>query len=119
MRYCIERVGASLWHLALREKENNDMRAEYDFSGGARGKHYRAMQSGYTVTVRQTDGSTVIREVLPKEGVIILDPDVQEYFPDSESVNEALRGLIRLIPAEQVTAEQKESRRASKRAVGE
>jgi len=101
------------------EKENDDMRAEYDFRGGVRGKHYRAMQSGYTVTVHQADGSTVIKEVLPKEGVVILEPDVQQYFPDSESVNEALRGLIRLIPAREATTAQKGSKRASKRAVGE
>ncbi len=29
--------------------ENDSMRAEYDFTGGVRGKHYRAMQAGYTV----------------------------------------------------------------------
>jgi hypothetical protein len=28
----------------------------------------------------------------------MLEPDVREYFPDSEAVNEALRGLIALIP---------------------
>lgn len=26
---------------------DKDMRSEYDFSGGVRGKHYRAMQAGY------------------------------------------------------------------------
>ncbi len=30
---------------------------------------------------------------------ITLDPDVRKYFPDSESVNRALRGLIALIPS--------------------
>jgi len=28
----------------------------------------------------------------------MLEPDVQRYFPDSESVNKALRTLITLIP---------------------
>jgi hypothetical protein len=78
----------------------NEMRAEYDFTGGIRGKHYRTLQGGYTITVHQADGTTVVKEVELKEGVVVLEPDVQEYFPDSESVNEALRGLIRLIPAE-------------------
>jgi hypothetical protein len=82
------------------QKNLNDMRAEYDFAGGVRGKHYRAMQAGYTITVRQADGTTVVKEVMPKEGVVILEPDVQEYFPDSESVNATLRALINLIPDE-------------------
>lgn len=30
--------------------------------------------------------------------VITLEPDVQAYFPDSETVNATLRALIRLIP---------------------
>jgi len=81
------------------EKDDDGMRVEYDFSGGVRGKHYRAMKEGYTVTIHQADGSTLVKEVMPKEGVVVLEPDVQEYFPDSDSVNEALRGLIRLIPA--------------------
>ena len=33
-----------------------------------------------------------------KPSVVELDPDVQQYFPDSKAVNQALRGLIELIP---------------------
>ncbi len=75
-----------------------DMRAEYDFTGGTRGKHYRAMQAGYTITIHQADGRTIVEEVQPKEGSVVLAPDVREYFPDSKSVNTALRSLIKLIP---------------------
>lgn len=78
--------------------DDDDMRSEYDFSGGVRGKHNRAMQSGYTITVRQSDGETLFKEVRPRDDAVILEPDVREYFPDSESVNTALRSLIRLIP---------------------
>lgn len=78
--------------------DDDDMRSEYDFSGGMRGKHYRDMQSGYTITVRQPDGRTLVKEVKPMEDTVILAPDVREYFPDSESVNSALRALIELIP---------------------
>jgi len=99
-------------------EEVNDMRAEYDFRGGVRGKHYRALQAGYTVTIHQADGSTVVKETTPNEGVVVLEPDVREYFPDSESVNEALRGLIRLIPAERSVAAQQEPERGPKRAAG-
>lgn len=70
------------------------MRKEYDFSKGVRGKHFEAIQKGHTTIIHKMDGSTVIRETK----LIALAPDVQEYFPDAESVNEALRGLIALVP---------------------
>ena len=77
--------------------EDSNMRAEYAFSGGVRGKHYRAMQAGYTITVHNADGTTVVKDVMPKEGAVILEPDIRTYFPDSESVNRALRCLIPLL----------------------
>lgn len=50
------------------------MRAEYDISGGERGKYYDRYQAG--------------------TNVVLLDPDVAVVFHDSESVNRALRMLI-------------------------
>ncbi len=87
----------------MNSDNDDDMRPEYDFSQGVRGKHYRAMQQGYTVTIHQADGSTRVREIQAPPGVVILDSDVQAYFPDSNAVNEALRALIRLIPKQQRT----------------
>lgn len=52
------------------------MRGEYDFSKGVRGKYAR----------RYAEGSNVV----------VLDPDVAKVFPDSGSVNEALRTLAEL-----------------------
>jgi hypothetical protein len=78
--------------------EGNDMRTEYDFKGGVRGKHYKAMQAGYTVTIHKADGTTLVKDVMPKEGAVVLEPDIQAYFPDSESVNRTLRCLIPLLP---------------------
>jgi hypothetical protein len=52
------------------------MRAEYDFSHAVRGKYYK----------RAIHGSNVV----------LLDPDVHGSFPDSASVNAALRELIRI-----------------------
>jgi len=78
--------------------KDNDMRAEYDFTGGVRGKHYMAMQAGYTITVHKADGTTVVKDVVPQKGAVILEPDIRVYFPDSESVNRALRCLIPLLP---------------------
>jgi hypothetical protein len=73
------------------------MRAEYDFTGATGGKHYRAMH-GCTITIRQADGTPVVKEVEPRKDAVALAPDVREYFPDSESANTALRSLIKLIP---------------------
>lgn len=80
------------------QKETNVMLGEYDFKRGVRGKHYRALQAGYTITVHNADGSTTVKDVMPKEGAVILDPEVLAYFPDSESVNKTLRCIIPLLP---------------------
>jgi len=65
--------------------------------GGVRGKHYRAMQAGYKITIHQADGTTVVKDMMSKKGVIVLEPDIRAYFRDSESVNRALRCLIPLL----------------------
>ncbi len=87
--------------------KDNDMRAEYDFTGGVRGKYYRAMQAGYTITIHKADGTTVVKDVMPKKGAVILEPDIRSYFPDSESVNRALRCLIPLLPKKHRTKPKK------------
>ena len=53
-----------------------EMRPEYDFSGGVRGKFYNEYMKG--------------------TNVVLLDPDVAEVFPDSQTVNAALRVLAEL-----------------------
>lgn len=55
---------------------DDEMRPEYDFSGGVRGKYYQAYQQA--------------------SNVVVLDPDVAEIFRDSASVNEALRLLAKI-----------------------
>ena len=82
----------------LNQLEEDDMRPEYDFSQGVRGKHYRAYREGHTVKIHQADGSVTVQHFTLEEGAVMLEPDVQAYFPDSDSVNKALRGLIALIP---------------------
>ena len=57
-------------------KSRDDMRPEYDFSGGVRGRFYKEYMKG--------------------TNVVVLDPDVAEMFPDSATVNEALRLLAQL-----------------------
>lgn len=61
------------------------MRPEYDFSKGVRGKYAK----------RYAEGTNVV----------LLDPDVVAEFPDSASVNKALRSII--------AARRKRHRRAS------
>ena len=80
--------------------KNDDMLPEYDFKGknGVRGKYAKALKQGYSIRVINEDGTVTVRQFVPREEAIVLDSDVQIYFPDSESVNRALRSLIELIP---------------------
>ncbi|MCI0696971.1 hypothetical protein L0337_33820 [candidate division KSB1 bacterium] len=85
----------------------SDMRTEYDFSGGVRGKHYKARLNGYTITIHKKDGTTLIKNI-KREGGITLEPDVQKYFPNSRAVNHALRTLITLFPEKRRVAGSKD-----------
>ena len=58
-------------------KNDLDMLKEYDFSGGVRGKYAK----------RYAEGTNIV----------MIDPDIAEYFPDHDSVNEALRSLVAII----------------------
>jgi hypothetical protein len=62
-------------------KDDPNMLEEYDFKGGIRGKYAK----------RYAEGTNVV----------VIDPDVAEYFPDHEAVNEALRGLTKIIKKRQ------------------
>ena len=77
--------------------ENSTLRPEYDFTGGVRGKHSRALRQGHTVKISKSDGTTIVQHFKLEEGTVILEPDVRRYFPDSEAVNAALRCLIPLL----------------------
>jgi len=56
--------------------DEETMRPEYDFSGAVRG-----------LTAKRYGEGT---------NVILLDPDVAEFFPNARAVNEALRTIVRL-----------------------
>ncbi len=56
---------------------DDEMRDEYDFSGGVRGKY----------AARYAEGTNIV----------VLDRDVAEIFPTSQSVNDALRALATVI----------------------
>jgi hypothetical protein len=55
---------------------NSEMLDEYDFSKGIRGKYAQRYVTG--------------------SNVVVISPDVAEVFPDSKSVNEALRMFVRI-----------------------
>jgi hypothetical protein len=62
----------------------DELRPEYDFSSGVRGKYAKRFAEG--------------------SNVVVLEPDVAERFPNSEAVNRALRRLI----SEMVTSVKKD-----------
>lgn len=87
----------------IQDELNDDLREEYDLSqlkNSIKGKYYQQYQQGYKVNVHYEDGTTKVKhfESAKTDNVIILDPDVKIYFPNSESVNSTLRSLIELIP---------------------
>ncbi len=79
----------------MSEHDHNadEMREEYDFSRGVRGKHYKSYRAGHVVRVRKSDGSVKQSHFTLQDGAVMLDPDMKALFPDSESVNKALRSL--------------------------
>jgi hypothetical protein len=60
----------------MKSPDTDDLRSEYDFSGGVRGKYARQYSEGTNVVV------------------VVLDPDLAEQFSTSEAVNNALRSLV-------------------------
>ena len=61
---------------ASEKRNNDDLRSEYDLSqltGGVRGKYYREATAG--------------------TNLVLIDPELATVFPDTESVNRALRLL--------------------------
>lgn len=96
---------------------DDDMLPEYDLSNlpGERGKYYDALQQGYTVRIHEDDGTTTVYNYQLEQGVVLLDPDVREYFPDAKAVNAALRSLIALTPHRPTAAKRKDRAAAVKR----
>jgi len=51
-----------------------------------------------TRLLKHEEGTTTVQHFKLEEGAVLLAPDVRKYFTDSESVNNALRSLIAIIP---------------------
>ena len=65
-----------------RRHRGDEMRAEYGFSGGVRGKYAARVPRGASV--------------------VVLDPDVARVFTTAKSVNSALRSQLRKRPSRKV-----------------
>lgn len=78
-------------------QKDDDMLPEYDFSKAERGKFYKPLHKGYSTHAQQTDGTIIVNQYTLTQGTVLLEPDVREVFPDSQSVNKALRSLINLM----------------------
>jgi hypothetical protein len=83
-------------------QEEFEMLPEYDFTGkkGTRGKYHQAYRKGHEVRVYEENGEVTIHYFTLEDGAVMLEPDVREYFPTSERVNETLRALISIAPSE-------------------
>ena len=57
----------------MKKHDSDEMRANYDFSTGVRGKYVQRLTKG--------------------ANVVVLDRDVAKIFPTSKAVNDALRTL--------------------------
>ena len=64
---------------------DRDMLSEYDFSKGGRGKYAK----------RHAEGTSVV----------VSEPDVAEFFPDHDSVNNSLRNLAAVIASQRTIGE--------------
>jgi hypothetical protein len=61
---------------ASKSRPKAEMADEYDFSKGVRGKFYKRYQEG--------------------NNVVLIAADLAKIFPDSKSVNDALRSLVKI-----------------------
>lgn len=61
----------------MKKTSNHDVLPEYDFSKGIRGKYAKRFAEG--------------------TNIIVLAPDVAKIFPNSNSVNETLRAVAKIV----------------------
>ena len=64
-------------NIMKKSRKDPDMLEQYDFSGGIRGKYAKRYAHG--------------------ANSVVIEPDIAKYFPDHDSVNQALRSLTAII----------------------
>ena len=65
----------------MKNNKHIQVQSEYDFSNGVRGKYAKHFAAG--------------------TNLIALDPDVAKIFSDSDSVNEMLRAVVKILKRSQ------------------
>ena len=65
-------------------QKDPEMLEEYDFAKGVQGKYANEYSKG--------------------TNVVVIEPDIAKYFPDHDSVNQALRSLTEIIKKQKKTA---------------
>ena len=80
--------------MSAKPMKKTDVVPEYDLGSKkvVRGKYAKLVRTGFSV--KKFDGSNLVSD----KYFAAIAPDVREYFPDSKSINVALRKLITLIP---------------------
>ena len=73
-------------------EQHEEMLPEYDFSHGVRGKYYK--------------------RYLEAHNIVAIEPDLREFFPTAESVNRALRQMVRQMKARSKTGAEPSKARA-------
>src|SRR6185437_9157458 len=63
------------------DSQEDEMREEYDFSDGVRGKHYEAYRRGHTILVHKTDGTSETRSSVGQSLLPVLDIQVPRLDP--------------------------------------
>jgi len=56
----------------IKNKNEDKMRAKYDFSKAERGKFYRPLDKGYTVRVKQNNGKEAVIHYRLAKGTILV-----------------------------------------------
>lgn len=77
---------------------NSELHSEYDFSSmkdGVRGKYVHRLRKA--------------------SNVVLLEPEVAQAFPNSEAVNQALRGILNARPKRSARPGDKQLRRVSRK----
>jgi len=69
-----------------RMQKDSDMLEEYDFSNGVQGKYAKKYREG--------------------ANIVVIEPDIAKFFPDHDSVNQALRSLTEIIKKQKGVAAQ-------------
>ena len=64
--------------------KDQDMLEEYNFSSAIQGKYAKKYAEG--------------------TNVVVIEPDIAKFFPDHDSVNNALRSIVEIIKRQESTA---------------